>query len=161
AACSLWALEQRRPDVTPPAPRVRPQPPAAADREAIAAPPARVPPDAQELIDRLGDDDEKVRDEAAKKLEALGEDVVPALRGAAKEHKDVDVRLRAGVLAAAMEKKLYGEVRKFVGHGEGMIAFALSPNKKKMVSGCWAGSKPDHAARIWDVQTGKELSQLK
>src|SRR5262249_61868512 len=61
-----------------------------------AAPPAKVPDQWVKLIDQLGDDD--TREAAAKKLTALGEDVLPALRRAAKEHDDPDVRLRAVVL---------------------------------------------------------------
>jgi hypothetical protein len=67
----------------------------------------------QGLIERLGDDSLRVRTEAAKKLEALGEGVVPALRRAAKTHADVDVRLRAAVLAAAIEKGVRGPIRAF------------------------------------------------
>src|SRR3954453_17734105 len=82
-----------------------------------AAPPAKEPAEWHKLIEQLGDDD--ARAAAAKKLEAIGEDVLPALHRAAKGHDDVDVRLRAAVLIAAIEKKLYGEVRQFTGHAEG------------------------------------------
>src|SRR4051794_40816285 len=81
-----------------------------------AAPPARVPPEVLKLIDQLGDGDEGVRKAAEKKLTDLGEDVLPALRRAAKEHDDVDVRLSAGVVARAIDKALFGEVRRFTGH---------------------------------------------
>src|SRR5947209_2605903 len=77
-----------------------------------AGPPAPVGPEVLRLIDQLGDDDLGVRAEASKKLEALGEGVVPALRAAAQTHADVDVRLRVTVLARAIEQKLYGEVRR-------------------------------------------------
>jgi hypothetical protein len=79
-----------------------------------AAPPARTPPEWLALIDQLGDDDTHAA--AQKKLEALGEAALPALRRAARSHDDADVRLRASVLAAAIEKKVYGEVRRFAGH---------------------------------------------
>src|SRR5262249_43197081 len=80
-----------------------------------AAPPAKVPAAWLELIGRLGGDQD-TRRSAGKKLIDLGEDVIGPLRRAAMTHADVDVRLRAGVLAAAIEKKLYGEVRRFTGH---------------------------------------------
>src|SRR3954465_6720819 len=81
-----------------------------------AAPPARVPPEWLKLIDQLGDDDEDRQKEAEKKLDALGEDVIPVLRRAAKGHDDVDVRLRAAVVAAAIQKRLFGEIHVFEGH---------------------------------------------
>src|SRR5947207_15883976 len=89
-------------------------------------------------------------------LSALVEAVLPALRGAGKAHADVDVRLRAASIAAALEKELYGEVRRFTGHAEGFIWFALSPDGKRMISGCWGG-QVDYVARVWEVGTGKEL----
>src|SRR5262249_26965119 len=112
------------------------------------------------LIDDLGDDDADVRKDAAKKLDGLGEGVVPALRRAGRSHPDVDVRLRAGVVAAGIEGRLYREVRSFQGHGTEGSAFALSPDGKRMVSGCW-GDLSERVARVWDVETGKELFQLK
>jgi hypothetical protein len=76
-----------------------------------AAPPAKVPAEWLALIDQLGDDDSKIQDSASKKLEALGEDVLPALRRAAKAHDDVDARLRCKLLVTAIEKNEYREVR--------------------------------------------------
>jgi WD40 repeat protein len=69
------------------------------------------------------------------------------------------VRLRATRIAAAIEKSLYGELRRLTGHAEGDLWFALSPDGKKVVSGCW-GRQPDYVARVWDVETGKELRRL-
>jgi WD40 repeat protein len=125
-----------------------------------AAPPAKVPREWSSLIDDLGDDDEDVRKAAQKKLTRIGEDVLPLLKKAGKSHADPDVRLHATVLAIELEKKLYGEVRRFTGSEEGVAAFALSPDGTKMVSGCWAAEK-ETVARVWDVRTGKELMQLK
>src|SRR5262249_25240745 len=81
-----------------------------------AAPPAQVPADWLKLIDQLGEEDEQMRGAASKKLQALGEDVIGPLRVAAKSHDDVDVRLRAAVLADAIERKVYGVLRQLVGH---------------------------------------------
>jgi WD40 repeat protein len=125
-----------------------------------AAPPAKAPREWLNLIDELGDDDEDVRKAAGKKLVRIGEPVRPALVRAAASHEDGDVRLQARLVLAALDRKLYSEVRRFVGSEEGVAAFALSPDGKKMVSGCWAGDK-ETIARVWDVQTGKELMQLK
>jgi WD40 repeat protein len=126
-----------------------------------AAPPARTPPAVLKLIDRLGDDDSDVRAAAEKKLVAFGEDVVPALRRAANNHDDIDVRLRAAVIVSAIEKGIYREVRQFTGSGDGVGAFALSPDGKRLASGCWGPSYTDSVARVWDVKTGDELLQLK
>src|SRR5262249_11117671 len=101
-----------------------------------AAPPAKVPAEWHKLIDQLGDDDADVRAEAAKKLTAFGEGITPTLRKVGKTHADIDVRLRAMVIVAAIEKNLFGEVRKFTS-GDGVIVFAMSPDGKRMVSGCW------------------------
>src|SRR5436190_2370301 len=60
------------------------------------------------LIERPGDDKAKVRQEASKMLEEIGESALSALRAAAASHPDVDVRLRATVVASAIHKKLYG-----------------------------------------------------
>src|SRR5260370_22603994 len=72
------------------------------------------------LIEQLGDDHMAKRQDAAKRLEAIGEPAVEALRKAAKSHADPDVRLRAGVVAAAIDKKMFGEIRRFEGH-EGVV----------------------------------------
>src|SRR4051794_29598961 len=88
----------------------------AAGVTAFAAAPSTAPA-VQKLIDQLGDDDADVRDAAARKLEGLGEDALATLRRAAKSHPDADVRLRARVVAAAIEKKLYGEVRQYKASG--------------------------------------------
>jgi WD40 repeat protein len=126
---------------------------------AAVAPPPAEPADVKKLITDLADDDVAVRKSAAGKLESLGEAALPALRRVGKEHADVDVRLRAFVLIAAIERKLYGVVRRYEGTTAGVIAFALSPDGKRMVSGTWDNT--EQVARVWDVETGKELFALK
>jgi WD40 repeat protein len=125
-----------------------------------AAPPARVPPEVLKLIDQLGDEDEDARKTAEKKLADLGEDVLPALNLAAKGHDDADVRLRALVVAAAMEKNLYGQQRSFPTHVHGSIEFALSPDGKRVVT-CGGWKSNDPIAHVWDVETGKLLTQFR
>src|SRR5262245_1640468 len=93
-----------------------------------AAPPPKVPAEWLKLIDQLGDDDDDVRAAAAKKLDAIGEDVVPALRQASRALADVDARLRAGVVADAIEKRLYGEERVFEGHTWWVFRVAVTPD---------------------------------
>src|SRR5258708_5535668 len=63
------------------------------------------------LLEQLGDDDLATRKAAMKRLEALGEGALPALRQVIASDADVDVRLRAAVVAGAIDGKLWGEVR--------------------------------------------------
>src|SRR5262249_33212002 len=117
-------------------------------------------PEVLKLIDQLGDEDEGVRKAAEKKLFALSEGVLPTLRRAGKGHDDVDVRLRAVVIAAAIEKSLWGEERHFVGHTDGVYALALSPDGKRVVT-CSGWKSNDPIAHVWDVETGKLLTQFR
>jgi hypothetical protein len=71
-----------------------------------AAPPG---PPVKKLIDDLGDEDDRVWQDAQKRLEGVGEDVCPALRRASKSHVDPDVRLRAEILAEKIRQKLHDE----------------------------------------------------
>lgn len=61
-----------------------------------------IDPAAQRLIDQLADIDYRKRDEAARRLEAMGEKALPALR-AARKHADAEVRLRAADLLGPIE----------------------------------------------------------
>src|SRR5262245_5385460 len=99
-----------------------------------AAPPAKVPAKWQKLIDDLGSDHEETWMAASKELSSLGEDVLGPLRAAAKNHNDVDARLRATVLVQAIERKVYGVQRTLSGHKAPVINFALSPDGKRLVS---------------------------
>src|SRR4051794_40462235 len=92
-----------------------------------AAPPAKVPAAWLKLIEQLGDDDEAVRKAARLKLEALGEDALPALRKAGRRHADADVRLGCVVVAAAIERTVYRDGLRFVGHTDGVYNVAVSP----------------------------------
>ncbi len=104
----------------------------------------------RKLIDDLGDDDEDVRQAAAKKLEAMGEGMIAVLRRASKQHADVDVRLRAGVLASAIEKRLFGEIHIFTGHQGWVYRVAITADGKHAVS------SGDYL-RVWDLATSKEV----
>jgi WD40 repeat protein len=105
------------------------------------------------LIDWLGDDDPVVRADTQKKLADLGQRALCVLCSAVRTHADADVRLRAAVVASAIERK-FTLVRRFDGHGRGVTFLALSPDGKRMVS----SSQFDDFPRVWDVNTGKVLS---
>src|SRR2546421_141840 len=47
------------------------------------------------------------------------------------------------------------EVRHFEGHSNVIRSVAFSPDGRRAVSGSW-----DQTARLWDVQTGKELARF-
>ena len=66
------------------------------------AEPSAIDPAIQKLIDQLADLDYHQRDEAAQKLEALGQKAVPALR-AARKHSDPEVRRHAAALLDPIE----------------------------------------------------------
>jgi WD40 repeat protein len=120
--------------------------------------PARSETDAKEiarLIDQLGDDDLDVRKAAEKKLSDIGDLALEPLRKAVKNHLDPDVRLRALVLARAIEKGAFAPIRKFIGHAKTIRHIALSRDGKRALT-----SSDDMTVRLWDVQTGKELQKL-
>src|SRR5689334_9398664 len=97
-----------------------------------AAPPTKAPGEWLKLIDQLGDNE--ARAPAARKLDALGENALPVLRRAAQLHADVDVRLRAAVLAGAIENRLYGKEQVLSGKLGQNIAFAVSPDDKHIAT---------------------------
>src|SRR5262249_6571663 len=113
-----------------------------------AAPPAKVPAAWLKLIDQLGDDDDDAPNEAEKTLTDLGEDVLAALRAAGRTHKDVDVRLRALVIAAAITKKMHAVVTVMEGHTESVLVLAVSPDGKRVASGATGSRDGDHAIRV-------------
>src|SRR5262249_23239402 len=104
------------------------------------------------LIDQLGEED--TRPAAEKRLRALGEDVLPALEEATKSHSDPDVRLRAAVLASAIEKVQPRELRTIDIHPGCVLVFAISPDGKRVVSSA------NGEVRLWDLGTGKETVRL-
>lgn len=119
-----------------------------------AAPPAKAPAEWLKLIDQLGSGDEDVREAAKKKLFALGDDVLPALR-ASKGHTDAEVRLAAAALAEAIDREPHREIRRLA-NDDVATNLAVSPDGRYVVSVYFAG--PD--ARVRDVQTGKLRSRL-
>src|SRR5262249_17467168 len=100
-------------------------------------------------------DDVDVRKAAEKKLVALGEDVLPDIRKAAREHTDPDARLRCIVLSTSLMKKLYGEVRKYTGHTNAIRHIAVSKDGKKALTGSM-----DNSVRLWEIDTGKSLVKM-
>lgn len=107
------------------------------------------------IISQLGDDDVDVRKAAEKKLVAQGEGVLPAIRQAAREHTDPDVRLRCIVLSTTLIKKLYGEVRKYTGHTAAVRHIAVSKDGKRILTGGM-----DNVVCLWDVEKEKPVRKM-
>jgi WD40 repeat protein len=127
-----------------------------------AAPAVPTSPVVGKLIDQLGSDDEDTRKAAEKKLEGLGEDVLPVLHQAAKKHADIDVRLRALVLARAIRGKHWGlikaigpgaEVNQVGAHGYWLNRVRFSRDGKHAIA---AGG----ALILFEIATGKEVGRV-
>jgi WD40 repeat protein len=115
--------------------------------------------DAKELakwIDQLGDDDEAKRKQAEEKLLSFGEAAHDAVRKAAKDHADADVRLRATLLQKKIASGAFRELKKMTGHEKKVRYVAVSKDGKKALS-----CGEDKTVRLWDLTTGKEIKQLK
>jgi WD40 repeat protein len=130
-----------------------------------AAPPA-APPRAAEvarLIEQLDHADLARRQAAMQRLEALGEPVLPALRKVIRSGADVDVRLRAAVVARAIDTRLWGQVRAFGagaaitvvpwGGGYWMNRVAFTRDGKYCVA---AGG----GLILFDLKSGKEVRRV-
>jgi WD40 repeat protein len=131
----------------------------AAHAACAAAPPAKVPAEVLAWIDQLGSKDGTIRDSAAKKLRVRGEGILPVLRAASRFHADVDVRLRILLVVSSIEGDVYRETFRFTRHEDGVTAFALSPDGKRVASAA-ARNVRETIVRVWEVATGKELFQL-
>src|SRR5205807_5126270 len=94
--------------------------------------------------------DADARKDAMCRLEALEGAALAPLREASKKHADADVRLRAVVVAAAIHKKLFGELRIFEVHKGWVVRVVVAPDGKHAVS---AGDD----LRVWDLDAGKCL----
>jgi WD40 repeat protein len=108
------------------------------------------------LIDKLGSDEVDVRKAAEKELLEMGDPVMPFLKQAIKTHADADVKLRAIVLAQDITRRLYGELKKFVGHTGNIRSIAVTSDGKKAIT-----ASMDHTLRVWDLVGGKEEATMK
>jgi WD40 repeat protein len=116
-----------------------------------AAPPAG-PSSAEvaRLIGQLGDDDFSVREGATARLLRAGEPALPPLCKALASD-DLEVRRRAGSIVAAIEARLYPELR-LVGHRGPVLSVCVSADGKRLLT-----SSADRTLRLWDAYTGKSL----
>jgi WD40 repeat protein len=117
-----------------------------------AAPPA-TPPGAGEvagLIRQLGHADLAKRKDAMRRLEAGGAAVLPALRRVIASRADVDVRLRAAVVAAAIRKRLYGPLATHQADKGWTVRVVLTADGKRAIS-C------GDTISVWDLEKGKVI----
>jgi WD40 repeat protein len=119
-----------------------------------AAPPKPSAREIAELVRALEDERYEVRTAAMEALGQAGERAVPPLRHAA-THPDPDVRLRAFVLLRVLDKALVPDALVLTGHADAVVCLDVSRDGKLLVSG---GN--DSTARVWDLQTGRELRKL-
>jgi WD domain, G-beta repeat len=156
----------------------------------------------RDLIQKLGDDSFENREDAAKKLVAIGDPALELLRQAAKDSTDAEIRQRSEKLTREIRSlqlslvRILGESRKMT--AAPMKRVEVTPDGKKVVAcgslGCYvldiesgnellfcgevkqnafalglspdsrrllAGS-PDHkVVRLYDLDTGKKLLELK
>jgi RNA polymerase sigma factor (sigma-70 family) len=103
----------------------------------------------ERLIRQMGSDQFTEREAATQALEKIGEPAYDALRKAAADSDDVEIRKRAEGILRTIEQRW--EVRRFEGHS----GVALSPDGRRALS---AGD--GHTVLLWDVATGAELLRL-
>jgi RNA polymerase sigma factor (sigma-70 family) len=124
---------------------------------ASAAEEAPAPDDkaVRELIKQLGHDDFEKHEAAQQRLVEIGEPALEMLRQAARDSRDAEISRRAAKAVREIEKSLFGEVRRYVGHTGVDLPWvgrvALTPDGKHAVS---AGFD---AVRIWDLESGKQV----
>jgi WD40 repeat protein len=113
---------------------------------------AAAPPDrsVERLIGQLGSEVFAEREDASRKLEAIGEPALAALERAARSD-DLEVSRRAGRIVAALEERLYPELR-LVGHTGPLHNVCVSSDGKQVLT-----SSTDRTLRLWDAYTGKQL----
>jgi WD40 repeat protein len=110
----------------------------------------------RDLIAQLGDDSFDKREEADKKLAAIGEPALELLRQAAKANSDAEVRQRAEGLMRTIAKSFFQETRRFDGHARKALPWVsrvvLTPDGGQMIS-----SGFDYTLRCWDIASGKPV----
>jgi WD40 repeat protein len=122
-----------------------------------AGPPAHTPSAAEiaALINRLDHKEWAERKKAATKLEALGKVALEPLRKTTRTATDVDVRLRAAVVARAILESMYGEIRGFPGPWHNVQDVVFLSDGRRLLSG-----NDNSAMHLWDGKTGKEIRRF-
>jgi WD40 repeat protein len=107
----------------------------------------------RDLIKQLGDDAFDKREDAAKRLAAIGEPALTLLQQAAKDNPDAEVRQRALELVQSLGSKSISVVKTFkptINSGVLVTRVVLTSDAKQIVT---AGKGPPI---VWEIATGKE-----
>ena len=114
---------------------------------------AAAPDDAEiaRLVKQLGSDDFDQREAATKRLQEIPEALLDALHKATSSN-DPEVRRRAEVIVADIEKKFRDEQLCFTGHTAEVWTVSVSADGKRLLT-----SSADKTLRLWDADTGKCL----
>jgi dipeptidyl aminopeptidase/acylaminoacyl peptidase len=135
---------------------------------ASAAPVPEKPPSAEEvkrLIARLSSPTVEVRLAAAKELLSVGEPALEALRIAAAEGEDADLRRSAAELVETITEQVQrsSKVQRFEGPRVAVSQMTFSPDGQRVLSysgTAYKGEKKemvDRTLRLWEMKTGEEL----
>src|SRR5262249_48800035 len=108
-----------------------------------------------ELVGQLGDRSFRKREEAARRLTALGATALPALRRAAATSADPEGRPRAATPVGAIAGWLFRELRQRPGPGRPLSTACAPPDGRRALA---AGQ--DDPIRLWDLTTGAELRRF-
>ena len=111
--------------------------------------------DIPRLIRQLGSPGFAEREEAGKKLTAIGEPALERLRQAAQQNPDPEISRRAEALVAAIEKRAYRAVRSWHAHDGFVRCVAFSADGTRALSG-----GVDASIRLWDIASGRELRRF-
>src|ERR1700758_2540078 len=114
-------------------------------------------PETERLIQQLGSSLFNEREAAAKKLEALGEQVLKPLEKAVATAPDPEVRNRSQRLITTIRAQLArsGDSRRLGGHGDTLSIAEFSADAGLLLTGGY-----DKVAHIWEVKSGKVLTSL-
>jgi hypothetical protein len=99
-------------------------------------------PEIDRLVRQLGSDSFEEREGAHKRLAAIGEPALGALRKAVGS-RDAEVRRRAGELLGRIERTLFGGQLRLDGHTDGVYDLAFSADGRHAAS---AGTR---SVRLW------------
>jgi WD40 repeat protein len=104
------------------------------------------------LIRQLGSEDFDEREKASRRLEEIGGPAWGALRRAAQNDKDAEVRGRAAEIVRTLRTRLFGPVRTLTGHNGQVNCLGVSADSKRLLSGGMDGT-----VRLWDLTTGEQI----